>query len=167
MSVSNKMDLRVVRADYGNTHHAQALVAMLDAYARDPAGGGTPLSDFARAHLVSALAARPQAFSVLAFDGEQAVGLANCIEGFSTFACRPLINVHDLAVASSHRGKGVGEHMLALVEQIARERNACKITLEVLSGNHSANKLYSRFGFAGYQLDPAMGYAQFLQKWLA
>lgn len=167
MVAPHGMDLRVVRADYANTHHAQALVAMLDAYARDPAGGGTPLSEFARAHLVSALAARPQAFSVLAFDREQAVGLANCIEGFSTFACRPLINLHDLAVAPSHRGKGVGEHLLALVEQIARERNACKITLEVLSGNHSANKLYSRFGFAGYQLDPAMGYAQFLQKWLA
>ncbi len=167
VSAVDGMDLRVVRADYSDTHHAQALVAMLDAYARDPAGGGTPLSAFARAHLVGALAARPQAFSVLAFDGEQAVGLANCIEGFSTFACRPLINIHDLAVASSHRGRRVGERMLSLVEQIARERDACKITLEVLSGNHSANKLYSRFGFAAYQLDPAMGYAQFLQKRLA
>ena len=167
MSATEGMDLRVVRADYANAHHAQALVAMLDAYARDPAGGGTPLSEFARAHLVSALAARPQAFSVLAFDREQAVGLTNCIEGFSTFACRPLINVHDLAVASSHRGRRVGERMLALVEQIARERNACKITLEVLSGNRSAHALYRRVGFAGYQLDPAMGYAQFLQKRLA
>ena len=115
---------------------------------------------------MGALAARPQAFSVLAFDGQQAVGLVNCFEGFSSFACRPLVNVHDLAVAASHRGQRVGERMLALVEQIARERNACKITLEVLSGNHSANKLYARFGFAGYQLDPAMGHAQFLQKWL-
>ena len=166
MSATDDMDLRVVRADYANPRHAQALVAMLDTYARDPAGGATPLSDFARAHLVSSLAARPQAFSVLAFDGAQAVGLANCIEGFSTFACRPLINLHDLAVTSSHRGKGVGESILVLVEKIARERKACKITLEVLSGNHSADKLYRRVGFAAYQLDPAMGYAQCLQKWL-
>ena len=167
MSATDGIDLRVVRADYADPRHAQALVAMLDAYARDPAGGATPLGDFTRTHLVSSLAARPQAFSVLAFDGDQAVGLANCIEGFSTFACRPLVNVHDLAVLFSHRGKGLGERMLALVEQIARERKACKITLEVLSGNHSANRLYSRVGFAAYQLDPAMGYAQFLQKWLA
>ncbi len=56
--------------------------------------------------------------------------------------------------------------MLVLVEQIARERGACKLTLEVLQGNSSAIRLYERIGFAGYQLDPAMGHAQFLQKWL-
>jgi ribosomal protein S18 acetylase RimI-like enzyme len=56
--------------------------------------------------------------------------------------------------------------MLALAEQVARERGACKLTLEVLSGNRSANTLYARIGFVSYQLDPAMGDAQFLQKWL-
>ncbi len=160
------MGLDLVRVDYGNPVHGQALVAMLDSYARDHAGGSVPLSDFARANLVAALAMRPQAFSVLAFDDDQPVGLVNCLEGFSTFACRPLVNVHDVAVAPSHRGQGVGERMLVLVEQIARERNACKLTLEVLSGNDSANKLYARVGFASYQLDPAMGHARFLQKWL-
>ena len=140
---------------------------MLDAYARDPAGGGEPLSDFAKAALVRELAARPQAFSVLAFDGDEAVGLVNCIEGFSTFACKPLVNVHDLAVVASHRGQRVGEQMLALVDAIARERGACKVTLEVLSGNRSAIRLYERTGFAAYQLDPSMGQAQFFQKWLA
>lgn len=158
--------IEIVRADYSNISHASALVQMLDAYARDPAGGGKPLSAFARANLVAALAARPQSFSVLAFDAAVPVGLVNCFEGFSTFACRPLINVHDLAVAASHRRRGVGEKMLALVEQIATKRGACKITLEVLSGNHAASRLYVRTGFGSYQLDPAMGHAQFLQKWL-
>lgn len=158
--------INVVPADYASPVHAQALVAMLDAYARDPAGGGKPLGNFARENLVRELAARPQAFSVLAFDAAQPVGLVNCFEGFSSFACRPLVNVHDLAVAPSHRGQGVGEQMLVLVERMARERGACKLTLEVLSGNLSANKLYIRLGFGGYQLDPAMGQAQFLQKWL-
>jgi hypothetical protein len=37
----------------------------------------------------------------------------------------------------------------------------------VLSGNDSANRLYARVGFDAYQLDPAMGQARFLQKWLA
>jgi len=158
--------LTVVRADYGNPVHAQALVHMLDAYAQDPAGGGHALSDFVRQNLVAELAARPQAFSVLAFDGTLVVGLVNCIEGFSSFACRPLVNVHDLAVAASHRGRRVGEQMLALVEQIARDRGACKITLEVLSGNLSANKLYARVGFEGQPLLQKLGQAQFLQKWL-
>lgn len=158
--------LRICRADYLNPVHAGALVQLLDAYAQDPAGGGESLSDFAKDNLVAALVARPQVFSVLAFDGDEAIGLINCIEGFSTFACLPLVNVHDVVVLASHRGRRVGEQMLALVEQIARERGACKLTLEVLQGNRSAIMLYERVGFAGYQLDPAMGQAQFFQKWL-
>lgn len=161
--------VRVCLADYANAAHAHAVVALLDAYARDPMGGGTPLSEFARTHLVSSLAARPQVFSVLAFmgiDDATPVGLVNCIEGFSTFACRPLVNVHDLAVLPGYRGQRIGERMLDLVEVIARQRGACKITLEVLQGNAKAIRLYARVGFANYQLDPAAGQAQFLQKWL-
>lgn len=158
--------MRVCRADYADSAHARALVQLLDSYAQDPAGGGKPLSEFAKTHLVKELAARPQAFSVLAFDGDKAVGLVNCIEGFSTFACRPLVNIHDVAVLPGYRGQRIGEKMLALVDEIARERGACKLTLEVLQGNLGAVKLYERVGFAGYQLDPAMGQARFFQKWL-
>lgn len=166
IKAGQRAGLMVVPADYSDAVHAAALVQVLDAYAQDPAGGATPLSSFAKENLVQELAKRPQAFSVLAFDGEMPVGLVNCIEGFSTFACRPLVNVHDVVVLSSHRGQRVGEQMLALAEQIAIQRGACKLTLEVLSGNSSAIKLYERIGFAHYQLDPAMGHAVFLQKWL-
>jgi ribosomal protein S18 acetylase RimI-like enzyme len=156
--------VQVRQADYASAKDGAALVMLLDAYARDPAGGGSPLSEFAQAHLASALASRPQAYSVLAFDGAQPVGLVNCIEGFSTFACRPLVNVHDVAVLASHRGRGIAEQMLAEAERLARARGAVKLTLEVLSGNTPAKKLYERIGFAGYQLDPAMGSALFMQK---
>jgi ribosomal protein S18 acetylase RimI-like enzyme len=156
----------VRQADYQSATDAAALVMLLDAYASDPAGGGEPLSDFAKTHLVRELAARPQAYSVLAFEGEAPVGLVNCIEGFSSFACKPLVNVHDVAVLASHRGRGIAEAMLAEAERIAVGRGAIKMTLEVLSGNAPAMRLYQRAGYAGYQLDPAMGSAQFLQKWL-
>ena len=161
--------MRVVRADYANPVHAAAVVMLLDAYASDPMGGGEPLSEFAKANLVPSLASRPQAFSVLAFAGDDdgtPVGLVNCIEGFSTFACKPLVNVHDVAVLAGYRGQRIGERMLELVETLARERGACKLTLEVLSGNAGAMRLYQRAGFAHYQLDPAMGQAGFMQKWL-
>ena len=156
----------VRRADYADPADAAAIVMLLDAYASDPAGGGEPLEDFAKTNLVRELAARPQAFSILAFDGDVPVGLVNCIEGFSTFKCLPLVNVHDVAVLASHRGRGIAEQMLALAETMARERGAVKMTLEVLSGNAPAVKLYTRIGYAGYQLDPAMGTANFMQKWL-
>lgn len=151
-------------ADYTNAVDAAALVFLLDSYARDPMGGGRPLSEFAKANLAKALACRPQAFSVIARDGESPVGLINCIEGFSTFACRPLVNVHDVVVLASHRGQRIGERMLELVTQLAGQRGACKLTLEVLEGNASAVRLYERSGFAPYQLDPAMGDARFFQK---
>ncbi len=158
------MTIEVVLADYRDPAQAAALVELLDGYARDPAGGGTPLSAQVRADLPAALAARPQAFSVLAYDNGQPVGLINCVEGFSTFACRPLVNVHDVVVAPSHRGQRLAQRMLERVEQEARARGACKLTLEVLSGNVSARKAYEREGFADYQLDPAFGSAMFMQK---
>lgn len=166
----NAASFRICRADYAEPAHAKALVNLLDAYAQDPMGGGAPLSEFARSHLVAALAVRPQVFSVLAFrkledsDQELPVGLVNCIEGFSTFACMPLVNIHDLAVLPGYRGQGIAKLMLAMVEAISRERGACKLTLEVLQGNAGAIQLYQRVGFAHYQLDPAMGRAQFMQK---
>ncbi|MCD8481615.1 MAG: hypothetical protein LR015_02400 [Verrucomicrobia bacterium] len=42
--------------------------------------------------------------------------------------------------------------------------NCCKLTLEVLSNNIKAAKLYHKLGFAPYQLDPAFGKAEFWQK---
>jgi len=158
--------LNICRADYSLPAHAEALLELLDHYAQDPAGGGVPLSDYVRTHLVSALAERPFMFSVLAFDDDKPVGLINAIEGFSTFACKPLINIHDVIVSSSHRGQGIAKAMFAEIEGIAQARGACKLTLEVLSGNTSARRLYEKLGFDDYRLDPALGEARFMQKWL-
>jgi ribosomal protein S18 acetylase RimI-like enzyme len=158
--------IEIVRARYDEPSHAAALVELLDTYARDPAGGGEALSEFARTNLIAELATRPFIFSVLAFEDSAAVGLINAIEGFSTFACRPLVNIHDVVVLPAHRRRGIAAQMFAEVEAIARERGACKLTLEVLSGNLSARTLYEKLGFDDYRLDPAMGHAQFMQKWL-
>lgn len=156
----------VVRARYADPAHAAALVDLLDHYARDTAGGGEPLSNYARSNLMAELIARPFVFSVLAFDGDTPVGLVNAIEGFSTFACAPLVNLHDVVVRDTHRGRGIAARLIAEVEAIARERGACKLTLEVLSGNRAARALYEKLGFDDYRLDPKMGEAQFMQKWL-
>ena len=156
--------IEVFLADYRDAAQAAAVVDLLNAYASEPAGGGVPLDPAVRQDLPAALAARPQAFSVLAFEGGQPVGLVNCLEGFSTFACKPLVNVHDVVVLPSHRGQGVAQKMFARVEQEARRRGACKLTLEVLSNNKPALRTYEREGFASYQLDPEFGHAVFLQK---
>jgi ribosomal protein S18 acetylase RimI-like enzyme len=154
------------RVDYRNAVDRAALCEMLNVYAQDPMGGGAPVAAQPLARLCDDLAARPFAFSFLAWRGDVAVGLANCFEGYSTFKAQPLVNIHDIAVHPSARGQGVGQALLQAVQQEAHTRGACKITLEVLTGNAVALKSYARFGFAAYALDPAVGQAVFLQKWI-
>ena len=84
--------------------------------------------------------------------------------GFSTFAARPLVNIHDMVVTAQLRGKRVGRAMFAVIEAIARERDADKVTLEVLEGNAPARALYSSLGYGAYALDPEFGAAMFWQK---
>jgi GNAT superfamily N-acetyltransferase len=153
-------------ADWSDPADAAAAIALLDAYARDPMGGGVPLGDYARTHLAQRLAAMPQAFTVLALVDGMPAGLANCFEGLSTFSCQAVVNVHDFAVLPQWRGRGVAKALMASVEAQARLRGACKLTLEVLQGNTAARSLYAQAGFVNYQLDPAMGSAEFLQKYL-
>ena len=164
------MSITVRRVNYQDPTDRAALCAMLNSYAQDPMGGSTPIAPELLARLCDDLATKPFAFSFLAWqktaDGEQAVGLANCFEGYSTFKAQPLVNIHDIAVHASTRGQGVGQALLQAVEVEAKSRNACKITLEVLSSNTVALKSYERFGFAAYELDPEIGQAVFLQKWI-
>ncbi|MHC2144405.1 GNAT family N-acetyltransferase [Pseudomonas alkylphenolica] len=154
----------VLQASYSNPMHAEAIGLVLDHYARDPMGGGQPLDPQLLAQLPQELARRPHAFSVLAFVDGQPAGLVNCFEGFSTFACRPLVNIHDVSVVPAHRGKGLSHKMLAKVEEIARQRGCCKLTLEVLEGNPAAQGSYRGFGFEHACFDPAYGAMQFWSK---
>ena len=156
--------IRIRRADYRDPDDAAAAIELLDAYARDPMGGGEPLSDFSRSNLAGVLAGRPDALTLLAFDDDAAIGLLNAFEGFSTFYCRPLYNIHDLYVAPAYRNRGLARRLIASLEDIARDRGCCKLTLEVLSGNLPAQSSYRRAGFAPYQLDAAQGQAGFWQK---
>ena len=158
------MKIEIVQADYRDADHAQAVVELLDAYARDPFGGAHALDSHVKQHLITALSRRAGAFSVLALVEGEPVGLANCLEGFSTFRCAPLINIHDLMVLPAYRGQGLAQRMMACIETIATERGCCKITLEVLQGNAHAQQVYRKMGYAGYQLDAEHGHALLWQK---
>lgn len=153
-----------IEADLSLPEHAEAVVRLLHAYALDPMGGGEGLSEFAQANLIPELRRRPWMRAILAYaDGEPA-GLAICIEGFSTFACKPLLNIHDLAVAPQFRGRGISKLLLRKAEAIARRLGCCKLTLEVLEGNTIAQSAYRACGYAGYELDPQLGRAMFWQN---
>jgi len=156
--------LQIYETDLSSTEHAEAYIQLLDTYSRDAMGGGLPLTDFTRQHLVSCVKQRHDAVVVMAFIDFNAAGLVNCFEGFSTFSCKPVLNIHDVIVDPEFRGQGISQKMLQYVEQIAQQRGCCKLTLEVLENNTIAKAAYKKFGFDGYQLDPKYGKALFWEK---
>lgn len=161
------MKIEVVEADYQNEKHQREIPMLLNLYASDPMGGGEPLNAEVKDNLVSELAKLPHAFSVICYVDDEPSGLVNCFEVFSTFQCKPIINIHDVVVMSGIRGQGICQRMFEKVEEIARSRGCCKLTLEVLSKNEVAKSAYQKFGFSDYELDPEAGTAQFWEKPIA
>jgi ribosomal protein S18 acetylase RimI-like enzyme len=158
------MKIDLIRADYNNKQQAEDLIMLLNAYALDPMGGEEALSDEVKKNLVPTLAKRTDVFTILCYVDGEAAGVINCVEGFSTFSCKPLINIHDCGVLAKYRGLGISLKMFAEVEKVAIEKGCCKLTLEVLQGNDVAKKAYEKLGFAGYELDPTLGHALFWEK---
>jgi GNAT superfamily N-acetyltransferase len=158
------MMIEILEADLNVQTHAEALIQLMDAYALDPMGGGQGLSDDVKVNLPIELAKRKTTHVILAFVDAKPAGLLVCIEGFSTFACKPLLNIHDVIVDSPYRGKGLSKRLLQKAEAIALSLGCCKLTLEVLEGNLVAQSAYKAFGFSGYELDPKMGKALFWEK---
>jgi GNAT superfamily N-acetyltransferase len=157
----------MVIADLSLPAHATAIIYLLNEYAKDKMGGGAELSAFVQDNLITQLRQRQGVHIVLAFAEGAPAGLAISFEGFSTFACKPLLNIHDIVVATEYRGRGIAKRLLAMTEEVARGLGCCKLTLEVLQGNLVAQAAYTACGFAGYELDPGMGKAMFWQKKLA
>jgi ribosomal protein S18 acetylase RimI-like enzyme len=157
-------ELRVVEANLDQPDHQRDVVALTAAYAADGMGNAAPLPSDVLARLVPALRAHPTTIIFLAYLGDEAVGIATCFVGFSTFAARPLVNVHDLAVLSQHRRRGIGRALLTAVEEYARERGCVKVTLEVGESNPRARSLYAAAGFTQAMAGEAAGGALFYAK---
>lgn len=154
------MDIKIKVADYENPKEAKDLLTVLDSYSRDPMGQEEPLSDFVRENLIEELNEMPTAVSILAYAGEEPVGLVNCFLGVSSFKAKRLMNIHDLCVVPHYRGRGIGRVLLESVEQKAEQMGCCKITMEVREDNR-AQSLYKRFGF-----QPGEPEMLFWTKWL-
>ena len=158
------MNIEIKAVDYNDAEHAKDLVMLLNAYALDPMGGGEPLSSYVQENLAAVMAKQQNVFSYICYVGGVPAGLINCVTGFSTFSCKPLVNIHDVVVLKDFRGQGLSELLFARVEEKAKALGCCKVTLEVLEGNDVAQRAYQKFGYSGYELDPTMGKAIFWQK---
>jgi ribosomal protein S18 acetylase RimI-like enzyme len=139
--------VQTVVANLDTQEACHALTTLLDTYARDPMGMGQPLEAGHGDNLVAGLRQCPTALVFLAYAETRPVGLAVCFLGFSTFAARPLVNIHDLVVHPDFRRRGVAAALMNHVERVARERGCCKTTLEVRPDNEVAQSLYRKLGF--------------------
>lgn len=156
--------VKIVEADLNCKNHQQAVVDLIDAYAMDPMGNAGALPKDIKKALIPGLKEHPTTLIFLAMVNRLPVGIAVCFIGFSTFAARPLVNIHDLAVLPTHRSNGIGRLLLAGVERKALEMGCCKVTLEVLENNHPAIKMYAASGFSQATYPNEAGGALFFAK---
>ena len=158
------MKTSVVEADLTRADHQAAILDLLNAYAMDPMGDGKPLSDETRQNLIPRLKEHPTTVVFLGYHDAEPAGLAICFRGFSTFAARPLLNIHDYYVSAAHRGTGMGRRLMQAIESHARRTGCCKLTLETQENNRRAKAVYEAAGFARSTYLPEAGGAIFLTK---
>ena len=158
------MDIKYSKADLNNDADASAIIEMVNALSEDEISGSQPLKSEIRQNLIPALKKYPNSFTILAFVDNKPAGMSLCFESLSSFKARPIVNIHDFVVKRDFRGHGIAKGLLKATEDEAIRRQACKLTLEVLEGNELAQKIYTKFGFQGYELDPQNGKALFWEK---
>lgn len=154
----SSLEFRLANLD--DASDAEAIASIVNAYAMEPQGGGKSLPDDVLQRMAPGLKQVAGSFVMLAVLDGKPVGAAVCFRGFSTFAGRPLINVHDLSVLKEFRGKGIGTQLLAAVEEYAIAQGCGKVTLEVREANPLAERLYRRLGYG----DPSGFPTRFLDK---
>ncbi|AGH80134.1 N-acetyltransferase GCN5 [Psychromonas sp. CNPT3] len=156
--------LMITLADLNKTEHAQAYIYLMKHYSREPISGGKHLSTFSQNNLIDCLIKRDDVVILLAFKDGKPAGFLTAFEGFSTFACKPLFNIHDVSVHRDFRGLGISKLLFAEIEKLARLRDYCKITLEVISENKIARNAYQQQGYHDPQIDPKQGNTLFWNK---
>jgi ribosomal protein S18 acetylase RimI-like enzyme len=161
---SSSSFINVLEADLNRDDHIQDTTFLINAYAMDPMGNGRPLSEEVRRELIPGLQNHPTTIVFLAYHGTRPVGIAVCFKGFSTFAAKPLINIHDFSVLPDARGLGIAKALLDTIAMKAREMGCCKLTLEVLENNQRAKKIYEAAGFAQARYQEEAGGGLFYAK---
>ena len=136
-------------ADLNNPIHCAGILHCLDAYASDPMGCAAALPSDVKDSLIDGLKQHAANLCLLAVHEAQIIGIALCMISYSTFRARPRLNVHDLTVLPTHRGRGIGRQLLQAVIDHAAQNDYCQVTLEVRQDNPRAQALYQSMGFSG------------------
>jgi len=149
-------DISFEFCDFQNPQHVEAYTGLLNHYMSDPMGD-FPLHDKnLQQLLVERLSKHPTAFVLFILCDGKFAGFSTCFVNFSTFKIKPFLYIHDICIHQEFRGKELGRKLMEKLVSIAKERNYCKISLEVRSDNTSAKVLYHKLGFG--ECEPKMHY---------
>ena len=98
------------------------------------------------AHYEDWLFEKKTARVILAFDGDDAVGFALFFYNFSTWLGRGGIYLEDLFVKESHRGQGIGKHLLKTLAKIAVDEGCGRLEWACLDWNAPSIAFYRAQG---------------------
>ena len=98
---------------------------------------------------------RESAFTLGAFDADRLIGIVTFLRETS-IKRRHKAQIVGVYVTASHRRKGVGDALMAaLLEKARRDHSTLEfISLGVAAHNGDAGRLYRRFGFIPFGIEP-------------
>jgi 2'-5' RNA ligase/GNAT superfamily N-acetyltransferase len=139
--------------------------------AEAPLGEGPSVVGRGSLPLELVITGRPdaEAAALLALD-ESPVGLPFAVTAYRDghtvaatwgWSARGALEVADLVVSPEHRGQGIGRHLLAAVEALARRRGCSRVGTNAPGGGASAALLAA----AGFQVRPSEGQLVGVRRW--
>ena len=136
------------RAWVAQPHEADQVARLLVAF-RDHMGFDWPSENAFLASIERLLEDRDAEFLLGSpGDGAPPAGVLQLRFRFSVWKAAPDAWLEDLFVAEAARRAGVGDALVALAIERARERGARRIELDTNEGNAAALALYERHGFS-------------------
>jgi GNAT superfamily N-acetyltransferase len=99
-----------------------------------------------------------QAFLLVAEDGDELVGFANCCWKWSSLRGARIVFLDDLFVHPRSRGEGHGDSLIAACGAIGKDHGAPVMSWLTATDNHRAQAVYNRVGgtsetFLEYELE--------------
>ena len=114
----------------------------------EPPGGMPP--DYTRERFSAAFrwaVEKPSADILLAFDGDEAVGLTSVYADIQSLGFGPKCWLQDMVVDKGRRSEGIGGQLMAAAETWARAHGLTHIELSYNIGRIDAHRFYERWGF--------------------
>jgi GNAT superfamily N-acetyltransferase len=136
------------RAWQAGPEEAEAVARLVVGF-RDHMGKGWPSENAMLAGVERLMEDRDTVYLLASPDDDSPpAGYAQLRFRHSLWTAAPDCWVEDVFVEDSARRRGVGDALVALALQVARERGARRAELDTSEGNEGARALYARHGFS-------------------